>query len=144
MRLITPLAIHANMPRNYSNYRLRIPTGRRQTIWLCTSAAAELSQVQEPVKSSYGWPFVAKFSNVYLFATKQSILIQLQHRIFSFNDYIDSTSILDIFIQGLYSFNFRWAIFVQDKYLFNSSSSRTSINSYSTKLHLPTPLPPLL
>ena len=51
----------------------------------------------------YGWPFVAKFNNVYLFATI----------------YIDSTSKQDIFIQRLYWFNFRRAIFVQDKYLFN-------------------------
>ena len=42
---------------------------------------------------------------------QQSILIQLQHRIFSFNDYIDSTSTLDIFIQRLYSFNFNKGYF---------------------------------
>jgi len=34
MRLIRPLIIHANMLRNY---RLRLPTGRRQTSWLCAS-----------------------------------------------------------------------------------------------------------
>ena len=39
----------------------------------------------------YGWPFVAKFNNVYI-CMQQSILIQLQPRIFSFNYYIDSTS----------------------------------------------------
>ena len=41
MRLIRPPAIHANTPRNY---RLRIPTDRRQTPWLCSSAAEELTQ----------------------------------------------------------------------------------------------------
>ena len=107
---------------------------------------------------------------------QRSILIQLQHRIFSFNDNIDSTSTLDIFIQRLYSFNFNTGyscarqIFIQlqrpklcfmkriylfnfnkknlflfnKTYLFNSSSSRTSINSYSTKLHLSTPMSPLI
>ena len=44
-------------------------------------------------------------STMYIFM-QQSILIQLQHRIFSFNNYVDSTSTLDIFIQRLYSFNF--------------------------------------
>ena len=106
---------------------------------------------------SHGWPFVAKFNNVYLYATI----------------YIDSTSTQHIFIQRLYSFNFNRGyfcarqIFIQlqrpklcfmkriyifnfnknrfsfnKTYLFNSSSSRISINSYSTKLDLPTPLPP--
>ena len=124
------------------------------------------------------WNMVGRLlqnSTMYI-CMQQSILIQLQHRIFSFNDYIDSTSTLDIFIQRLYSFNFNTGyfcarqIFIQlqrpklcfrkriyifnfnkrkifsfnKTYLFNSSSSRTSINSYSTKLHLPTPLPPLL
>ena len=46
----------------------------------------------------YGWPFVAKFNNVYI-CMQQSILIQLQHRIFSFNYYIDSTSTRAIFVQ---------------------------------------------
>ena len=104
---------------------------------------------------------------------QQSILIQLQHRIFSFNDYIDSTQFntgyfhsMTIFIQlqhgllfcktNIYSTStpkvmlYETNIFIQlqqkkyifsfnKTYLFNSSSSRTSINSYSIKLHLPTP-----
>ena len=43
----------------------------------------------------YGWPFVAKFSNVYLYATI----------------YIDSTSTQDIFIQRLYWVNFNTGYF---------------------------------
>ena len=124
---------------------------------------------------NYGWPFLAKFNNVYLYATiyigstsTQDIFIQ---RLL-----IQRSSTLDIFIQRLYSFNFNTGyfcarqIFIQlqrpklcfmkriylfnfnqkkkisfnKTYLFNSSSSRTSINTYSTKLHFPTPLPPLL
>ena len=43
----------------------------------------------------YGWPFVAKFNNVYLYATI----------------YIDSTSTQDIFIQRLYWLNFNTGYF---------------------------------
>ena len=50
---------------------------------------------------------------------QQSILIQLQHRIFSFNDNIDSTSTLDIFIQRLYSFNFNTGYSVCKKNIFS-------------------------
>ena len=53
----------------------------------------------------YGWPFVAKFDNVYI-CLQQSILIQLQHWIFSFNDYIHSTSTRAIFVQDKCLFNF--------------------------------------
>ena len=45
--------------------------------------------------SPYGWPFVAKFNNVYLYPTI----------------YIDSTSTQDIFSQRLYSFNFNTRYF---------------------------------
>lgn len=105
---------------------------------------------------SYGWPFGAKFNNVYLYATI----------------YIDSTSTQHIFIQRLYSFNFNRGyfcarqIFIQlqrpklcfmkriyiyststkkifsfnKTYLFKSSSSRTSINFFFNKA--PPPYPP--
>ena len=53
--------------------------------------------------ADYGWPFVAKFSNVYLYATI----------------YIDSTLTQDIFIQRLIDSTSTRAIIVQDKYLFN-------------------------
>ena len=75
-----------------------------------------------------------------------TIFIQLQHGLFLCKTNIYSTSTpkvmfyeTNIFIQlqqKIFSFN--------KTYLCNSSGSRTSINSYSTKLHLPTPLPPLL
>ena len=42
---------------------------------------------------------------------QQSTSIQLQNRIVSLNDYIHSTSTLDIFIQRLYSFNFNTGYF---------------------------------
>ena len=107
----------------------------------------------------YGWPFVAKFNNVYFYASiyidptsTQDILIQ---RLYWFNFDTGYFCARQIFIQlqrpklcfrkRIYIFNFnKWKIFSFNKtYLFNSSSSRTSINSYSTKLHLPIPLPPL-
>ena len=106
---------------------------------------------------------------------QQSILIQLQHGIFSFNDYIHSTSTRALFSQQIYSLNFKTGyfcarrIFIQLQppklrfleriYLFNFNknifiqqnifiqlfaSSRTSINSYSTNLHLPIPLLPIV
>ena len=47
------------------------------------------------------------------------MFIQLQHRMFSFNDYIHSTSTRALFIQQICSFNFNRAIFVQEEYLFD-------------------------
>ena len=86
---------------------------------------------------------------------QQSIFIQLQHRIFSFNKYIHSTSTQNIFIQRLYSFNFNKyidststrAIFVQEEYLFNFNaqsyvlwneyiySTSTKIFSFNKNIH---------
>ena len=115
-----------------------------------------------------------QYSTMYI-CMQQSILIQIHHRIFSFNAYIHSTSTRALFIQQISSFNFNTGyfcarrIFIQLQrpklrfmeriYLFNFNknifmqqnifielfaSSQTLINSYSTKLHLPTPLLPLL
>ena len=101
------------------------------------------------------------FNTNYFHST--TILIQLSStldifikRLYSFNFNTGYFCARQIFIQlqrpklcfikriDLFNFNKKNIFSFNKTYLFNSSSSRTSINSYSTKLHLPTPLPRLL
>ena len=68
---------------------------------------------------------------------QQGILIRLQHRIFSFNDYIHSTSTNILFIQQYFVYSTN--IFVQEEYLFNfNSQSYVLWNEYiySTSKHI--------
>ena len=101
------------------------------------------------------------YARIYIYV-QQLIFIQLQPRHCSFNSNIHSTSTQVIFVQQEYLFNFdknvysisTQIIFVQQEYLFNFNmnyfhsrkifiqlftSSRTSINLYSTKSSLPYP-----
>ena len=69
---------------------------------------------------------------------QQSIFIQLQHRIFSFNDYIHSTSTGALFLQQLYSFNFNTGYFcarrifiqLQQKYFHSTKHIHSTIRKF--------------
>ena len=163
---------------------------RQKRTWPISSHLDRTSLVNNPHISKVGHQFSKTYCIIKIMVghllqnstihicMQQSILIQLQHRIFSFNGYIHSTSTRALFIQQLiflYSFNFNTGyfcasrifiqllrlklcfmeriylfkfkknIFIQQKIFIQLfASSRTSITSYSTKLHLPTPLLPLL
>ena len=59
----------------------------------------------------YGWQFVAKFNDVYLYATI----------------YIDSTSTQDIFIQRPYSFNFNTGYFCARQKFYSTSTPKVML-----------------
>ena len=65
---------------------------------------------------------------------QQSILIQLQHRIFSFHDYIYSSSTQDIFIQRLHSFNFNTGYCLCKKNIY--LTSKPKVTFYGTNIFI--------
>ena len=74
-------------------------------------------------------------STIYI-CMQQSILIQLQHWLFSFNNYIHSTSTRAIFVQGKYLLNFNAQSYVlRNEYIYSTSTKKyfhSTKHSYST------------